>query len=124
MTKDKEQQSQVRRIDCLPDHTTDYFWWIRSQTHASTTGLTAVADDEGRGDEALDRGEILMLVLNDVDQDLGGQAADLREGLLDAGDSRIQKVQETVVVERNDAHLLRNPYAKLAESADGTKQDG
>ena len=65
-----------------------------------------------------------MLVLNDVDQDLGGQAADLREGLLDAGDSGIQKVQETVVVERNDAHLLRNPHAKLAESADGTKQDG
>ena len=69
-------------------------------------------------------GEILMLVLNDVDQDLGGQAADLREGLLDAGDGGIQKVQETVVVERNDAHLLRNPHAKLAESADGTKQDG
>lgn len=63
-------------------------------------------------------GEILMLVLNDVDQDLGGQATDLREGLLDAGDGGIQKVQETVVVERNDAHLLRNPYAKLAESAD------
>ena len=52
-----------------------------------------------------------MLVLNDVDQDLGGQAADLREGLLDAGDGGIQKVQETVVVERNDAHLLRNPHA-------------
>lgn len=49
----------------------------------------AVTDDEGRGDEALDRGEILMLVLNDVDQDLGGQAADLREGLLDAGDGGI-----------------------------------
>ena len=41
-----------------------------------------------------------MLVLNDVDQDLGGQAADLREGLLDAGDGGIQKVQETVVVEK------------------------
>lgn len=77
MTKDKEQQSLVRRIDCLPDHTTDYFWWIRSQTHASTTGLTAVADDEGRGDQALDRREILMLVLNDVNEDLRGKTADL-----------------------------------------------
>lgn len=86
--------------------------------------LAAVADDEGRGDETLYRGKILVPVLNDVDQDLGCQAADFGERLLDAGDGRVKKIEESVVVERDDAYLLRNLYAKLAESSDGSKQNG
>lgn len=97
---------------------------IRSFRQAQRTSSAAVADDEGRGDEALDRGEVLKPVLNDVDQDLGCQATDFGEGLLDAGDGRVKKIEESVVVERDYAYLLRNLYAKLAESSDGSKQNG
>ena len=89
-----------------------------------TRGLTAVTDDEGRSDETLYRGKILVTVLYDVYKCLRRQTADFRERLLDAGDGRIKEVKEAIVVKRNQADLPRDFNAKFTESADRAKQYG
>lgn len=84
----------------------------------------AVADNKCRGDKPLDCRKILITVLDNVNKRLGGEATDFSERLLDAGDRGIEEIKEAVVVERDDANLLRHIDSKLPERADRSKKDG
>ena len=72
----------------------------------------------------MDCRKILITVLDNVNKRLGGETTDFGERLLDAGDRGIEEIKEAVVVERDDANLLRHIDSKFPERADRSKKDG
>ena len=76
-------------------------------------------DYEGGGEQNVPRGGRVFPVFNQFCKNPGSGGADFLEGLFNPADGRVQIVEESVVVERNDADVFRNHKFCFSESHDG-----